>query len=70
MIGTAIVAALPLVLASPDIIAADNCSTWYERTQHSTTGVWRSVRDPRFGARGAHHSSRFACRLMALIIPL
>jgi glucan 1,3-beta-glucosidase len=28
------------------------CSTWYERTAHSTTGVWRSVQDPRFGAKG------------------
>ena len=32
--------------------APPNCSTWYERTQHSTTGVWRSVKDPRFGAKG------------------
>ena len=30
----------------------DSCSTWYERTQHSTTGVYRSVKDPRFGAKG------------------
>eukprot|EP01050_Picozoa_sp_SAG11_P028159 SAG11_NODE_7421_length_1147_cov_0.992366_1_plen_282_part_10 len=36
----------------PPSSAVGNCSTWYERTSHGSTGVWRSVRDPRFGAKG------------------
>jgi len=52
-----------------DDASVANCSTWYERTRHSTTGVWRSVKDPRFGAKGVRDDtklkSRFdrACRL-------
>ena len=51
-----ITALLLLTLWLPAVVTvvsgSANCSTWYERAEHSTTGVWRSVQDPRFGAKG------------------
>ena len=50
-----LLAPLLLALTTPAIQATDPaCSTWYERTNHSTTGVWRNAKDPRFagGAKG------------------
>eukprot|EP01044_Picomonas_judraskeda_P010049 COSAG03_NODE_1268_length_4429_cov_3.964451_2_plen_244_part_00 len=62
-------AAVPAVAdARTPARTADNCSTWYERTAHSTTGVWRSVADPRFagGAKGDGSTDDTAAFMAAL----
>eukprot|EP00947_MAST-08B_sp_MAST-8B-sp1_P003135 g3135.t1 len=43
-----------LALCAPVATQTTECSTWYERANHSTTGVWRNAKDPRFagGAKG------------------
>ena len=45
-------ALLSELLLSALAVTGDHCENFYDRTQHSTTGVWRSVKDPRFGAVG------------------
>ena len=57
------------VKADDEAVGDANCSTWYERTQHSMTGVWRSVKDARFGAKGDGVTDDTAAIQAALHLP-